>query len=307
MDLSITQLRMLHAVAATGTISAAATRLGYTPSAVSQQLGQLERSTGVAVLERVGRNVRLTDAGRELVGHAADLLARFEMAETALTRSAGEVAGRVELSLFESVARSLVVPTLLRLAQDHPGVELRTRQVDDGPATPMVVHGLLDAAFVIDYTHSPVHVPRDLDRVPITVDRFHVVAGADSDLGTGPIPLARIAGRRLICPGPENGCGRSVRDACAAAGFEAEVHHEIDDYAVAAQMAAAGLGIALIPDLGLPTDRHGIRVLDLTEPLERRIEVVCRLASRGRPALEAVIETLRVVAAEREKVLAAAA
>lgn len=107
MDLNIQQLRMLQEVATTGTIELAASNLGYTASAVSQQLAGLERAVAVPVLEREGRNVCLTDAGRELVGHARLVLAQVEEASAAIERLSTDVAGTVAVGVMESVAVSM--------------------------------------------------------------------------------------------------------------------------------------------------------------------------------------------------------
>ena len=128
MDLSIQQLRMLREVAELGTIAAAADGLGYTPSAVSQQLGSIEKSTGVAVLERVGRNVQLTDAGRELIVHADIVLAELERAQASLERVKGRAEGTVRLGLSESMASRFLPPLLSEAASQHPDLEIRTEE-----------------------------------------------------------------------------------------------------------------------------------------------------------------------------------
>jgi len=112
MDLTIQQLRMLREVAEQGTIGAAAAQLGYTASAVSQQLAGVERVTGVPVLERVGRNVFLTDAGRELVSHAALVLAQLEEAKASVERVTQRAAGTLRVGMIESVASTMVLAPL---------------------------------------------------------------------------------------------------------------------------------------------------------------------------------------------------
>ncbi|MGH9151828.1 MAG: LysR family transcriptional regulator, partial [Acidimicrobiales bacterium] len=171
------QLRMLREVAQRGTIAAAASFMGYTPSAVSQQLGALERTTGVAVLERVGRNVRLTDAGRELVRHATELLAGLDAALVAMERVANEVRGDLVVSVYESVAATLLVPLLERLAVSHPGLRLRTRQLEPDAAIDDVAAGDVDLAFTIDYAHAPARRRPAVTRFSLVEDFFRVVVG----------------------------------------------------------------------------------------------------------------------------------
>src|SRR3954447_2196250 len=116
--LDLRRLRLLHELHERGTIAAVADAVRYTPSAVSQQLAVLEREVGVPLLERAGRGVRLTDAGRVLVGHAVVLLDRAAVAEAELTAAVGEVAGRARIAAFQSVALRLAAPAMRALQAD---------------------------------------------------------------------------------------------------------------------------------------------------------------------------------------------
>src|SRR5918998_6360629 len=110
--LDLHRLRLLHELHARGTIAAVADSLQFTPSAVSQQLAVLEREAGLALLERAGRGVRLTDAALVLVGHADALLARAELAQAELAAAAGRVAGRGRIASFQSVAFHIAIPAM---------------------------------------------------------------------------------------------------------------------------------------------------------------------------------------------------
>ncbi len=288
MDLNLQQLRMLREVAERGTIAAAATGLGYTPSAVSQQLAALERGTGVAVLERVGRSVRLTDAGRELVRHADALLAQLEAAQAALESVGSEVRGRLELSVYESVASTLLPEILDRMAAEHPDLDLRTREIDPDQAIDAVARGEIDAAFTIDYPHAPSAARPGIERDLVIDDGFRLVVPTDHPL-TGPVvDLADLATERFICAPLDLGCGRCVAVACRAAGFEPDVVHQLDDYPTTLRLVAAGQGTGLVPGLGLAHPVDGVRVLRLREPVTRRVQFAYRTASATRPAIAAV-------------------
>ena len=288
MDLNFQQLRMLREVARRETIAAAAGALGYTPSAVSQQLGSLEKSTGVAVLERVGRGVRLTDAGRELVRHADGLLERMEAAQAALESVGGEARGTVEMSVYESVASTLLPALIERLERDHPDLQLRTREIDPDQAIDAVGRGEIDIAFAIDYPHAPAAKRPGIERVLIVHDGFHAVVPDDHPI-TGPVvALEDLADERFISSPLDLSCGRCVAAACRAAGFEPDVVHQLDDYPTTLRLVAAGQGIGLVPDLGLVHMVPGIRVLDLATPVVRTVEVAYRTASAERPAIHAV-------------------
>ncbi len=298
MDVSLQQLRMLREVATKGTISAAAESLGYTGSAVSQQLGGIEKVTGVAVLERVGRNVRLTDAGRELVRHAHEVIDRMEAAQVAMERITNEVRGELTLTVYESVAATLLAPLLARLGQRHPDLSIRTRQLDPEYSIEALATGDIDLAFSIDYPHAPVAGREGVTRFPVKDDRFHLVVAADDPL-EGPIAsLTDVADRCFITSPSQLTCGRCVVVACRDAGFEPDVRHELDDYPTALHLVAAGVGVALVPQLGLVHRPAGIRVLDVDPPVTRTVELAYRTTTADRPAVVAVRETLLEVVGE---------
>jgi DNA-binding transcriptional LysR family regulator len=296
-EITLHQLRLLREVAGRRTIAAAADSLGYTASAVSQQLAGLERSTGIAVLERVGRNVRLTDAGRELVRHAEGLLSGVEAAQVALERVNGAVRGTLEISVYESVAATLLPPLLADLAGRHPDLSIRTRQMDPDVAIDELAIGDLDLAFTIDYLHAPDAPRRDIERFAVLEDRFHLVVPAADDLPDGTVALSAVADRPFIASPPDWSCGRCVLVACRNAGFDPDVVHQIDDYPTTLKLVAAGQGVALVPDLGLVDDVPGVRVLELETPIVRVVQLAYRTASADRPVIIAVRDALTRLAA----------
>jgi DNA-binding transcriptional LysR family regulator len=296
MDLTLRQLRMLREVAVRGTIASAAEALNYTPSAVSQQLAGIEDSTGIAVLERVGRNVRLTDAGRELVRHAENVLDDLERARAALESVGQEAKGTVEMSIFGSIAATIMPPVLRRLADEHPELRVLTREMDPDIALESLQLGDLDLLFFLDYPHAPGPQPSGVERRPVAADWFRLVVPHDDPLGPGPIDLADLADREFIASPPHISCGRCVVQACREAGFEPLIRHQLDDYPASLKLVAAGAGIALVPDLGLVDRPTGLKVLELVTPVCRVIELAHRSTSSGRPGLEAVCATVLDVA-----------
>jgi DNA-binding transcriptional LysR family regulator len=298
MDFTMQQLRMLREVASRKTIAAAADSLGYTPSAVSQQLAGLERSTGVAVLERVGRNVRLTDAGRELVRHAGDLLAGMEAARVALEQVNSEVRGELDVAIYESVAATLLPPLLARLGERFPDLRLRTRQVDPDLAIDSLALGDIDLAFAIDYPHAPAAPRSDVVRHSVLDDHFHVVVSRDDPIRRPVVSLAELADRPFISSPAGLSCGRCVVTACHSAGFEPDIVHQLDDYPTTLHLVAAGQGVALVPVLGLARLPSGVRVIDLDPPLCRTIQLAYRKTSAERPSIAAVRMTLQEVVAD---------
>ncbi|MGH1506405.1 MAG: LysR family transcriptional regulator [Acidimicrobiales bacterium] len=296
MDLSLQQMRMLQALSHHGTIAAAAEALGYTPSAVSQQLSALERSAGVAVLERVGRNVLLTAAGRELVVHASLMLAQMEQAQAAMERVRGEVGGTITLGVMESVASAMLARLLEVIAERHPHLRVRTRSSDFGDQFAMLRSGELDLAFVVEYPDAPSALPTGISRQRVLNDSFHLVV-PEGRVGEFPelVPLEMLEGEPFIAPPVTDPCGVAVLQACRRAGFEMDAAHQLVDYPVALRMVSKGVALSLVPDLGLRRQPEGIAVLPIAEPFYRAIDLAFRTASAERPAVQGTIQAVRDV------------
>ena len=305
-DMTLHQLRLLREVAERGTIAAAAEAMGYTPSAVSQQLSSLEKATGVAVLERIGRNVRLTDAGRELVRHARDLISGMEAAQVAIERVGGEARGMLDLTVYESVASTILPVLLMRLAEQYLDILLRTREMDPGDAIEALAGGDLDLAFTIDYRHAPAAPRADIIRFPILEDYFHLVVPENDAIEGETVTLDAVANRQFISSPITHSCGRFLITACREAGFEPNVIHELDDYPTTLQLIAAGQGVSLIPYLGLAALPSGVRTLKITPGLSRTIELAYRTTSAERPAIVAVRGLITEIVSDLESNAAAA-
>lgn len=298
VDLTLQQLRMLRELSTTGTIAAAAVSLGYTPSAVSQQLSALERTVGQPLLERVGRNVRLTDAGRVLVDHAHIVLHQVEAAQAALERVRSEVRGELTLAVYGSVATTLLPTMLTILGARHPDLLVRTRETE--PAIEALARGELDMAFTIDYPHAPAPRRDDIERVTVADDRFHLVVPENDPLRDRVVRLASLGGRAMIADSPETSCGQCVLVACRAAGYEPDLVHQLDDYPTALHLVAGGHGIALVPELGLQWMPAGVRLVDIDPPVRRSIQLAYRTASAARPAVRAVHDAAVEAVAARQ-------
>src|ERR687894_3087392 len=188
--LDLRRLRLLRELHERGTIAAVADALQFTPSAVSQQLAMLERETGVRLLERAGRGVRLTDAGRVLVEHAGALLERAELAEADLAAAAGTVAGRARIASFQSVAFHLAVPAMQALAREAPGLRCELVEAEPEWSLPALALGDVDLVLADEWQHQPHARPAGVDRRDLHRDPVRLVLPEDH-------PVARAHEERV--------------------------------------------------------------------------------------------------------------
>ncbi|ART69554.1 LysR family transcriptional regulator [Mycobacterium dioxanotrophicus] len=289
------RLRMLRELADHGTVAAVADVLSMTPSAVSQQLKILQREAGVALIEPAGRRVRLTDAGRVLVGHADSVLAALERARAEMDAYRTSPRGTVSVSFFPSGAAMLLVPLIVR-ARDR-GVEVRGRDIDV-PASRapqqlaefdiVVVHR--DERDTSDW--EPRFTATELLREPLDV-----VMAADHRLARQDrVRLTELTDEHWI--GVEGGLmvDDVLNSIALLTSVKPHITQRVNDFRVVEELVHAGLGIALMPRYVLLT-RPLVRlpVTDIT--VARRVEAVTRSGAAARPAVGAVLEELRAVAA----------
>ncbi|MFJ2646452.1 LysR family transcriptional regulator [Streptomyces sp. NPDC087420] len=301
--LDVRRMQILRAVVSSGSVTAAAAHLGYTPSAVSQQVAALEKQAGIALLERVGRGVRPTAAGRLLTEHAATISRNVAEAETALAELRAGRTGRLAIRYFATAGASLVAPAVARFRAEHPGVRIDLRLTDPGDPLAEVAEGRADLALVI----RPQTPPGDGTRLLHLLHLLHLrddayaavlPAGhrlADRDV----LDLADLADEPWVGSEPPGPCLEPVLAACAAAGFTPDFVVESGDYATAQGFVAAGLGIGLMPLMGLgPGTRHpGVVVREVRNPQPvRAICAAVREVSLTEPALRALVEVLREAA-----------
>ncbi|PAX87750.1 LysR family transcriptional regulator, partial [Streptomyces albidoflavus] len=255
-------LRVLRAVAATGSFSAAARELGCTQPAVSQQMKALESSAGTPLLIRTGREMRLTQAGEALTRHAAGILAGLTAAEEEVAAIAGLRAGRVRLVSFPSGSSSLVPAALAALRAAHPGTRVSLEEAEPPRSAELLRAGDCDIALAFRYAGAT--APDEWDDLvvrPLLADRLvglvpegHRLADAAS-AGIGELAADPwIAG----CPR----CRRQLVEVCETEGFTPRIDFATDDYPAVLGLVAAGLGVAVLPALALESLRpKGVRTI----------------------------------------------
>ncbi|WP_353808581.1 LysR family transcriptional regulator [Agromyces sp. SYSU T00194] len=300
-------LRALVGVAQHGSVAAAATALGYTPSAVSQQVKRLEGELGDALLERRGRGVLLTERGRVVAHEGRALLDAMQQLVAGGT-GAGAASAPVRIASFSTATRGLVGPAvqaMRRAAADAgPGasapLDLRVSSVDPFEAVVLVDRGDVDLAIVHDWDSVPLVVPEGLVREPVCRDEADVVLWADHPLATGPAVDRHALVDEAWGSTPRGAiCHEALLRLFTDLGRVPRIVAEDPDFASLTALAASRVAVCLVPRLGRVPLPEGTVALPLADRSQvRQVSVVTRAARAGSPAIRAVVDALRVAAAD---------
>jgi DNA-binding transcriptional LysR family regulator len=294
--LDVRRLRVLLEVARHGSLTAAARTLSYTPSAVSQQIAALEREAGTTLVERGPRGVVLTEPGRVLAKEADEILGRLATAELELQALAGLRAGLLRLGWFATAGATLMPRAIAAFQRRFPSVELDLLEGDPDECIPRLRARELELALIYEFDREP-PVAADLEQVPLVEDPLNIGLPAGHPLGSRRrIRLADLAGERWI-QGVRHGSTVEVLPrACRLAGFEPRIAFCTDDRIAVEGLVAAGVGVALIPQLTLPTVRPDIVVRPLqAKGLSRQVRAALPPGAYRPPAAMAMLEVLREV------------
>jgi DNA-binding transcriptional LysR family regulator len=295
MKLDPRRLRVLREIALRGTVTATADALGYTPSAISQQLRALERETETGLIERRGRSVRLTEAGRLLVARTEPVLTALEEARAALEEWHTTITGELVVAASGSVAARLVNPVAAELARAHPRLRVTVRESEGERSVLALRLGDLDVLVAHEYVHEPLPPDEHVVRVPLFSEEMLIVA--PTGRLRAPVALAELAGEVWVAEPPESSCGHALRSACRAAGFEPDVRYTSSETSVVLATVASTGAVSLVPRLGLAAPPAGVEALRLRDaPPRRRVFAAHRPAKPLRPSLALMLEGLRAAA-----------
>lgn len=265
------RLRVLAAVARHGSVTAAARELHYSQPSVSHHLARLEAETGAKLVQRVGRGIRLTEAGRLLAERATEIIGRVDSAAAELSAHVGLHAGRVRLAAFPSALGTFVPRAAAALTERHPGLELRLTETEPPDALRMLRAGHVDVAVIFRYDDT---APED-DGIRLThlLDDPSYLIAADPAAGSithrtgdpaahrgGHLTAHRAGGlaahRRSRWIGGCERCRSHLLELCAREGFEPEISFTTDDIVAVQALVAAGIGVTVLPGLALWAHRH---------------------------------------------------
>jgi DNA-binding transcriptional LysR family regulator len=288
--LDVRRLRLLVELSRRGTIASVSEALHMSPSGISHQLSLLERESGAPLLERVGRGVRLTDAGRRLAERGADILAALELAETEVRR--GEESpptGTCRVAAFGSAARVLV-PTLLECQRQHPGLRVELVESEPEVAFPALLSGDFDVIVSEEYPGTAPTLPRHVQREVLATDPLHVVVAAElldgRDLSTtgGSIPWA-------FEPVGASSRAWAVQH-CLGRGFTPSVQYESWDLDLLLLLVRQGAAASVLPQLALPPETETTDLVRTDTGAARTLVSLVRRARKSDPSVQAVRSAL---------------
>jgi DNA-binding transcriptional LysR family regulator len=300
--LDVRLLQTFREVAMRGSFSLAADELGFTQPAVSQHLARLEKHLGVKVLERTARGVKLTPAGEALLAETEAVLSSVRLAERAAKAAGGVVASRLRVGAFPSAAAGLV-PGAVRQARrrrPHPDIELDMRVMEPEPALRALVRNRLDIALMIESPLDPIVVPDGVELLEVTDDPMMIALPPEHRMASRrSIDLAELADEPFLLTELGGTCADSniMLHACRDAGFAPNVRLESEDYNALQGMAAAGLGVSIVPRMATVGAHPGVVLRPLKGAAPSR--TILAAVSKDRDALvDTFVEALRAAGDE---------
>ena len=291
--LDVRRLRLLCDLSRLGTIAAVAQAHTYTPSAVSQQLSALEREAGVALLERTGRRVTFTAAGRVLVQHAETVLAALEQTTAALAAvAAAGLSGPLRIGAFPTAVRTLLPAALVDLGRRHPGLELMVTECDPVAVPAALRERRLDVGLLQDYDIVPAQADPTLDAVPLLDETVFLAVPAGESAGA----LGGVHDAAWVLASPGTLCHTATLHVCRGAGFTPRARHHADDFATVLALVAAGQGVSLVPQLAVTQPVAGVRLMPLAT--RRRTRIAYRRGAATHPAVAACVSAMKAATSD---------
>ena len=273
--IDVRQLRTLRALADHGTVSAAAEALYLTPSAVSQQLAVLSKSTGCELLERRGRNVVLTEAARVLVNHADVVFAQLERAQSEL-RAISPAPMRVRIAGFPTAIMAVVAPAMKALREAHPDWGFEISDTESEESVAHLIDGTVDVAVVMAAPNRPLLGDPRIRILPLLEEIYHAAVPAGHRLAEAEkISLTDLVDDPFVLAAEGLSCHDQVTALCADAGYQPRGRYRATDFSAALALIANGFGVTLLPTLGVPPHvPEGVVLLPLKEDWPRRVSLI---------------------------------
>jgi DNA-binding transcriptional LysR family regulator len=293
--LSTSRLQVLREVIDHGSFSAAADALSYSQSAVSQAIATLEGEAGAALIERTRSGARPTAAGAALARQAGGILAQIEAAESEVAAIASGHGGHLRVASFPTAGATLMPGAVAAFRVSHPGVELTLAEGEPEEIAPRLRAGEFDLVLLFEFPGFGERLGAGMRHFDLLDDPLHLALPHDHRLaGHSRLRLEDLAEDSWVQTSAASPCARHVVRSCHQAGFDPRVSFESDDYQTVQGLVAAGVGVALIPQLALSTVRPDIlvRPLDPQTPV-RKVFAATPDSAAATPAVATMLDVLR--------------
>lgn len=298
--LDMHRLKVLRELSVHGSMTATADALGYTPSAISQQIAALEREMSAILVERGPHSIALTEAGRILVEHTEWILEQLDLADFQVKAIAGLRGGRLRLGTFRSAGETIVARAVLDFHRAWPDVGLTLTLGEPEEYLGRLVQGELDLALSFEYDGLPAPHSDSLISELLLTEEMVVALPEHHRLARNPtVALPDLVDEAWIASSSRSSVHEFTAVACRWEGFDARIAFETDDYHIAQALVAAGVGIAFLPACSGHTLHTGVRVLPVRpRPPMRRIYLTARDGGADSPCVAEMIKMLRRVAGD---------
>jgi DNA-binding transcriptional LysR family regulator len=299
--IDVAAIATLRAVSTHGSVVSAAQVLGFTPSAVSQQVKRLERQTGAQLLERFGRGVMLTEQGRRLVGEGGLILDALERLEAGLgePHSSQSLRGSLRVAAFSTGVRGLLAPAMVELAREAPHLEITVMEQDPHEAVELVATGQVDVALAHNWADLPLPIPEHVEWVTLGVDRADVLVHADHPIAQGrTVTPAELVGERWACAPAGSVCHTWLTHLYHGIGATPDIRYWAGEFSSHVVLVEHGIAVSLVPRLGREILPAQVVAVPVTDPVPtRRVQLLWRRTMAPSPAIQELRATLQRVAA----------
>lgn len=275
---------MLAAVAAGGSLAHAAKELHITPSGVSQQMAKLERESGHVLLEPCGRGVRLTHAGQVLAEHASAVMRVVATAEADLADLRTEAVGPLRVGAVGTALRAITIGALTELADSHPRLVPTVRDGEGIELLPALAAGDLDVVLIDSWRGRPPRLPRGMSTRVLASERIDIaLAAAHPAADSDTIRLDRLADDVWASCPPGSEPHEALLALSREYGMEPEIRYTVSEYSTQLDLVAAGLAVALVPEIAQRDTPAGVRFVRSASPVRREVKAVWRTHTAGPP------------------------
>ncbi|NLC35124.1 MAG: LysR family transcriptional regulator [Alcaligenaceae bacterium] len=291
--MDIARLRALRELSTRTTMAAVAEALFLTPSAVSQQISLLEEETGVQLIERQGRGVRLTPAGERLVTHADHLFTVIDQAKSDMAALRKEISGTLRVAVFPTAGSSLLPPAIRLAQQRYPYLRIVLEEMEPAEGLAAVRARRCDLAFVDDLTLVMPAGHKSIEKVGLIDDALYALLPRNHRLaGKTTLAVADLKDEHWALDSAWSGFADFVLGLCRRAGYEPRINAHCRGFEILSAMVSEGCSVAVVAGLRLRDPMPGIAAVKLRPEIKRRISVAYRSGEREHPAIHAFLQTL---------------